>query len=199
MNNYIFLKTYNNYIIFSLFISFLFVVVIPSFPHSSSQEQINSTQNITNDNSLSLSDQSKGIIQITKTATSSYNIVNDSTGLLGTFDTTYTITGSSDSLSKSKDVIITMITSDFDKSPTIGYVRAADVEHIFDVSNKNGSSLPALPNPFVDQQTINYTLSQEISTAIDAAQNIKFTTVAIQCDFGMNIMDWKCKDHGIYG
>ena len=198
MNNYIFLKTYNNYIIFSLFISVLFVV-IPSFPHSSSQEQINSMQNMTNDNSLSLSDQSKGIIQITKTATSSYNIVNDSTGLLGTFDTTYTITGSSDSLSKSKDVIITMISSDFDKSPTIGYVRAADVEHIFDVSNKSGSSLPALPNPFVDQQTVNYTISQEISNAIDASQNIKFTTVAIQCNFGMNIMDWKCKDHGIYG
>jgi hypothetical protein len=125
--------------------------------------------------------------------------VNDSIGLLGTFDTTYTITGSSNSLSKSKDVIITMITSDFDKSPTIGYIRAADVEHIFDVSNKTDSSPPALPNPFADEQTINYTLSQEISNAIDAAQNIKFTTVAIQCNFGMNIMDWKCKDHGIYG
>ena len=198
MNTHIFLKIYQKYIICSVFVSILFVIGT-SFPHSLSQEQISSIQNTTDDNSLTLFDQSKGIVQITKTATSSYNIVNDSTGLLGTFDTTYTITGSSDSLSKSKDVIITLITNDFDKSPTIGYIRAADVEHIFDVSNKTDSSPQALPNPFADEQTINYTLGQEISNAIDAGQNIKFTTVAIQCNFGMNIMDWKCKDHGIYG
>src|ERR687891_301134 len=180
MNTHIFLKVYQKYIVCSVFVSILFVIGT-SFPHSLSQEQISSIQNTTDDNSLTLFDQSKGIVQITKTATSSYNIVNDSTGLLGTFDTTYTITGSSGSLSKSKDVIITMITSDFDKSPTIGYIRAADVEHIFDVSNKTDSSPPALPNPFAD------------------AQKIRFTTVAIQCDFGMNIIDWECKDHGIYG
>jgi hypothetical protein len=198
MNTHIFLKNYNNYLICSVFVLILFVIGT-SFPHSLSQEEISSMQNTTDDNSLTLFDQSKGIVQITKTATSSYNIVNDSTGLLGTFDTTYAITGSSDSLSKSKDVIITMITTDFNKSPTIGYIRAADVEHIFDVSNKTDSSPPALPNPFADEQTINYTLSQEISNAIDSGQNIKFTTIAIQCNFGMNIMDWKCKDHGIYG
>ena len=198
MNYPIYSKIYKRYIIWSVFLLVLFVSA-PSFPHSVSQEQITSIQNTTDNNSLALFDQSKGIVQITKTATSSYNIVNDSTGLLGTFDTIYTITGSSDALSKSKDVIITMITSDFDKSPTIGYVRSADVEHIFDISNKSDSSPPALPNPFVDQQTINYTISQEISNSINAAQNIKFTTVAIQCNFGMNIMDWKCKDHGIYG
>jgi hypothetical protein len=107
--------------------------------------------------------------------------------------------GSSDSLYKSKDLIITMITSDFDKSPTIGYVRAADIEHVFDISNKSNSLPPALPNPFADEQTINSTLTLVISEAIDSAQSIGFTVVAIQCNFGMNIMDWKCKDHGIYG
>jgi hypothetical protein len=198
MDNHNLIKSYKNYIVCSLFASILFFNGI-NFPLSSSQEETRSTQNTTDDNSITLSDQSKGTVQITKTATASYNIVNDSTGLLGTFDTTYTIIGNSDSLSKSKDLIITMVISDFDKSPTIGYIRAADVEHIFDVSNKTDSSPPALPNPFADEQTINYTLSQEISNAIDAAQNIKFTTVAIQCNFGMNIMDWKCKDHGIYG
>ena len=197
MDNHILIKSYKNYIVCSVFASILFFHSI-SFPLSLSQEETMSTQNTTDDNSITLSDQSKGTVQITKTATASYNLVNDSTGLLGTFDTTYTITGNSDSLFESKDLIITMVLSDFDKSPTIGYIRAADVEHIFDVSNKTDSSPPALPNPFADGQTINYTLSQEISNAIDAAQNIKFTTVAIQCNFGMNIMDWKCKDHGIY-
>ena len=65
---------------------------------SLSQEPAISIQNTTNDTSATLSDQSKGIVQITKTDTSSFNIINESTGLLGTFDHLYTITGSSDSV-----------------------------------------------------------------------------------------------------
>src|SRR5688572_7756535 len=190
--------TYKNYLICSVLGTILFLT-LTSLPMSLSQDPTISRQNTTDDTSLTHSDQSKGIVQIAKTATSSFNIINESTGLLGTFDNLYTITGSSDSLNKSKDLIITMITSDFDKSPTIGYVRAADIEHVFDISNKSNSLPPALPNPFADEQTINSTLTLVISEAIDSAQSIGFTIVAIQCNFGMNIMDWKCKDHGIYG
>ena len=199
MDKKAFTKTYKNYLICSIIGTILFLT-LTSFSMSLSQESsAGSMQNTTDIASLNLSDKSKEIVQITKTATSSFNIINYSTGLLGTFDNLYTITGSSDSLYKSKALIITMITSDFDKSPTIGYVRAADIEHVFDLSNKSDSLPPALPNPFADEQTINSTLSLVISDAIDSAQGIGFTTVAIQCNFGMNIMDWKCKDHGIYG
>jgi hypothetical protein len=191
-------KIYKNYLICSGLGIILFLT-LTSLPMSLSQELAISMPNTTDNTSLNLSAQLKGIVQITKVATSSFNIINESTGLLGTFDNIYTVTGSSDSLYKSKDLIITMITSDFDKSPTIGYVRAADIEHVFDVSNKSNFLPPALPNPFVDEQTINSTLTLVISEAIDSAQSIGFTTVAIQCNFGMNIMDWKCKDHGIYG
>jgi len=191
-------KIYKNYLICSGLGIILFLT-LTSLPMSLSQELAISMPNTTDNTSLNLSAQLKGIVQITKVATSSFNIINESTGLLGTFDNIYTVTGSSDSLYKSKDLIITMITSDFDKSPTIGYVRAAYIEHVFDVSNKSNFLPPALPNPFVDEQTINSTLTLVISEAIDSAQSIGFTTVAIQCNFGMNIMDWKCKDHGIYG
>ena len=191
-------KIYKNYLICSGLGIILFLT-LTSLPMSLSQELAISMPNTTDNTSLNLSAQLKGIVQITKVATSSFNIINESTGLLGTFDNIYTVTGSSDSLYKSKDLIITMITSDFDKSPTIGYVRAADIEHVFDVSNKSNFLPPALPNPFVDEQTINSTLTLVISEAIDSAQSIGFTTVAIQCNFGMNIMDWKCKDQGIYG
>src|ERR671910_769101 len=136
-NSYI--KSHNNYLICSVLGTILFLT-LTSLPTSLSQEPAISIQNTTDDTSLTLSDQSKGIVQIAKTAISSFNIINESTGLLGTFDNLYTITGSSDSLNKSKDLIITMITSDFDKSPTIGYVRAADIEHVFDISNKYNTS-----------------------------------------------------------
>lgn len=196
MNQHNFLKKHQTSLIYSII---GFTLLSMTIPESFSQLQNDAIQNTVNDDFQSW-DKVKENVQITKIATSSYNIMNDTTGLLGTFDNIYTITGSSDSLSKSKDVIITLITSDFGKSPTLGYIRAADVEHIFDTSNRSDSSSPlALPNPFVDEQTINYTLNQEISNAIDAAKNIQFSTIAIQCNFGMNIMDWKCKDHGIFG
>ncbi|MGI9011121.1 MAG: hypothetical protein ACR2F1_08035 [Nitrososphaeraceae archaeon] len=63
----------------------------------SQESSAGSMQNTTDIASLNLSDKSKEIVQITKTATSSFNIINYSTGLLGTFDNLYTITGSSDS------------------------------------------------------------------------------------------------------
>ena len=196
MNQHNFLKKYQTSLIYSII---GFALLSLTIPESFSQLQNDSIQNTVN-NDFQSSDKVKENVQITKIATSSYNIMNDTTGLLGTFDNIYTITGSSDSLSKSKDVIITLITSDFGKSPTLGYIRAVDVEHMFDTSNRSDSSSPlALPNPFVDEQTINYTLNQEISNAIDAAKNIQFSTIAIQCNFGINIIDWKCKDHGIFG
>jgi hypothetical protein len=79
------IKTYNNYLICSLLGIILFLT-LTSLPTSLSQEPAISIQNTTNDTSATLSDQSKGIVQITKTDTSSFNIINESTGLLGTFD-----------------------------------------------------------------------------------------------------------------
>ena len=92
-----YIKTHNIYLICSLLGIILFLT-LTSLPTSLSQEPAISIQNTTNDTSATLSDQSKGIVQITKTDSSSFNIINESTGLLGTFDTLYTITGSSDSI-----------------------------------------------------------------------------------------------------
>jgi hypothetical protein len=94
-NSYI--KTHNNYLICSLLGIILFLT-LTSLPMSLSQEPAIAIQNTTNDTTATLSDQSKRIVQITKTDTSSLSIINESTGLLGTFDNLYTITGSSDSL-----------------------------------------------------------------------------------------------------
>jgi hypothetical protein len=93
-----FIKTHNNYLICSLLGGIILFLTLTSLPMSLSQEPAISIQNTTNGTSATLSDQSKGIVQITKTGTSSFNIINESTGLLGTFDNLYTITGSSDSL-----------------------------------------------------------------------------------------------------
>jgi hypothetical protein len=137
-----------------------------------------------------------------KTSANSYNLVNGQTVLVGIFDTTYVITGSSNSLHKSEDLIISTIQDDFDNSPTIGYVRAGNASEVFEIGSstaKTQAKIPAaIPNPFVDQQRINSTIAQELSRAIASAHSLNFTIVAIMCDFGMNIENWQCEDHSIF-
>lgn len=132
-------------------------------------------------------------VHITKSSTSSYNIVDSQTGLVGAFDTLYLITGSSDSLDSSKKIIISTIQDDFNNSPTIGYIRLYNVtEEIV------GASLPAsVVNPFADPRMINSTITQHITNTIDSAYSLNNAMVAIKCDFGMIIGEWQCNHHGI--
>ena len=130
-------------------------------------------------------------VHITKSSTNSYNIVDSQTGLVGAFDTLYLITGSSDSLVSSKKMIISTVQDDFDNSPTIGYIRLDNIT--------GGTNLPAsIANPFADQQMINSTIAQHITSAIDSAHSLNNAMVAIKCDFGMIIKEWQCNHHGIF-
>lgn len=183
--------------------SILFVTILMSVSYilstSFSQEQSslvdNSTLPVSSPSSNILQEpSSKNTVHITKTSTNSYDIVDDSTGLASAFDTVYTITGSSNSLNKSKDLIVSIIQDDYNHSSTIGYVRAENI------TDKVGEPTPAssLVNPFVDQQTINSKITNELTGAIDSAHSLNFTTVVVKCDFGMNIREWKCDNHGIF-
>jgi hypothetical protein len=132
-------------------------------------------------------------VHITKSSTSSYNIVDSQTGLVGAFDTLYFITGSSDPLDSSKKIIISTIQDDFNKSPTIGYIRVDNV-----TEETGGASLPAsVTNPFADQRMINSTITQHITNAIDSAHSLNDAMVAIKCDFGMIIKEWQCNHYSI--
>ena len=132
-------------------------------------------------------------VHITKSSTSSYNIVDSQMGLVGAFDTLYLITGSSDSLDSSKKIIISTIQDDFNNSPTIGYIRLDNV-----TEEIGGASLPAsVVNPFADPRMINSTITQHITNTIDSAYSLNNAMVAIKCDFGMIIGEWQCNHHGI--
>ena len=186
-------------ILSALFVTILMsvsYVLSPSFSQEQASLLDNSTSLVSSSSSLDVMQEppSKNPVHITKTSTNSYDIVDDSTGLVSAFDTVYTITGSSNSLNQSKDLIVSIIQDDYDHSSTIGYVRAENT------TDKVGEPTPAasLVNPFVDQQTINSTITNELTGAIDSAHSLNFATVVIKCDFGMNIREWNCDNHGIF-
>lgn len=177
----------------SLLLSIVLILVFNTLPSSFSQSINNLTSSVPPSNILQEQQQTNIVnnIHIMKTSANSYNIVDGQTVLMGTFDTTYAVTGSSNSLSKSKDLIISTIQDDFNSSPTIGYVRAGNASEVSGIG-------AYIPNPFVDQQRINSTIAQELSRTLASAHTLNFTIVAIKCDFGMNIQNWQCEDHSIF-
>jgi hypothetical protein len=184
----------------SALVYIVLILVFAAIPSSFSQSIKNSTSLVPPSNILQEQEtNSANNIHIMKTSANSYNLVNGQTVLVGTFDTTYTITGSSNSLNKSKDLIISTIQDDFDKSPIIGYVRAGNASEVLEIGNSTieGQIPAALPNLFVDQQRINSTIAQQLSHAIASVDSLNFTIAEIKCDFGINIENWQCEDYSI--
>ncbi len=60
---------------------------------------------------------------------------------MGSFDTTYRVAGERSAIRSAENLIITTITDDFKKSPTIGYIKTGSVS----ATTGSGTSLP---NPF---------------------------------------------------
>ena len=175
----------------SVLVSAVLTLTFAAFPSSFSQSAKDSTSLAPLSSILpELQTNSTDNIHIMKTSANSYNIVDDQTVLAGTFDTTYAVTGSSNSLNKSKDLIISTIQDDFNSSPTIGYVRAGNTSEVSGVGAN-------LPNPFADRQTINSTIAQELSHAIASAHGLNITIAAVACNLGMNVENWHCEDYSI--
>jgi hypothetical protein len=130
-------------------------------------------------------------VQITKELTNSYTISSGSSQV-GSFDTKYTILGNIDALKKEQKLIVSTVTSDFNSSPVIGYIKTSS-------GSSGQQQQPTLSNPFADKSTINQKISTEINNAISSSSALNTAKASIQCDFGMSISQWNCKSHGLVG
>jgi hypothetical protein len=136
------------------------------------------------------------VVQIVKDSMTSYSIVNNETEFIGAFNTTYSISGSIESLIGSHDAIISVVQDDFISSPTIGYIKAGNISTSSSAESPSSNNL-RLPNPFVDSATINRTVSQKVSTALESLYGQDQPVVNIKCDFDMNIEVWNCINQGL--
>lgn len=122
--------------------------------------------------------------------------MNNETEFLGAFDTTYTISGNSESLKGAENAIISAVRDDLNKSPTIGYIKAGNVSTSSSTDPQAPNEL-TLPNPFVNSATINQSISQKVSNAIETVDSLDVPIININCDFDMNIEDWQCVNPGL--
>ena len=136
-------------------------------------------------------EQKENIVKIIKDSMTSYYIVNNETEFIGTFDTTYSISGNSASLTNSRDTIISVIQEDFSRSPTMGYVTVGNISTT-STADALASNRLSISNPFADPAAINQTISQKVSNAIETLDRREVPTIEIECDFDMNIAEWNC-------
>jgi len=130
-------------------------------------------------------------VHIVRDSMTSYSLVNNETEFVGAFDTSYSILGNSESLMSSQDAIISIIQNDFNRSPTIGYIKIGNSSALLDTESPAPSNL-TLANPFADSALINQTISQKISRAFKSVEGFDAPMIDIKCDFDANIEDWKC-------
>lgn len=127
-------------------------------------------------------------VHITKEFVNSYTISSGSSEI-GTFDTNYTIAGDMDTIKKEQKLIVSTITNDFNNSPVIGYVKMPAASS----QQQQQQQQTTLPNPFADNATINHKIGTEINSALSPAGDSTTDKTSIQCNFGMDISEWKCK------
>src|ERR671914_92363 len=134
------------------------------------------------------------IIHITKHGTNSY-VISGGSSSVGSFDTTYRVVGERSAVRASENLIITTITDDFRRSPTIGYVSTGTT------TGTTQDATTTLPNPFASPEQITERITNDLRRVITEAENntAQGQLVEIKCDFGMTLEEMRCHHNRLVG
>lgn len=139
--------------------------------------------------------QSSYSLKVAKNAQDDFTVTNGASFTGSSFDTTYIITGTQADFIKGRDTLISSVTEDFSKSPTIGYVK---MENTFNAANQSGTNMTGLANPFVSQEQINEKIKSVLNYAIDKIEKPEGIQIRIgdsheiKCQFGNILNDYWC-------
>ena len=131
-------------------------------------------------------------IKVAKTSEGDFTVTNGASYVGSSFDTTYTMTGTAPNFTKARDTLITSIIDDFDKSPTIGYIKMNNT------NNQSSGNFTGLANPFVSQDQINQKIKSVLTYALDKIEHPVGTTPdvgdsrEIKCKFGNVLNEFWC-------
>ena len=135
--------------------------------------------------------QQQQTIQIIKHGSNSY-VISGSSSSVGSFDTTYRVAGERSAIRAAEHLIISTITDDFRKSPTIGYITPSST-----TTTGTTAPEPTLPNPFATPEQITERITTELRRVIGEAESntSQGQYVGIKCNFGMSLEDMRCHYH----
>jgi hypothetical protein len=126
-------------------------------------------------------------VHIIKHGSNSYTLSGGSSNV-GSFDTTYRIAGEIGAIKSAENLIVSTITDDYNKSPTIGYVTTGSM-----TTTESGGGT-TLPNPFASPEQITERITTELRRVIGEAENntSQGQELEINCEFGMSLDDMQC-------
>lgn len=132
--------------------------------------------------------QSNYSLKVAKDTGSDLTVTNGASYLGSNFNTIYTITGPAIDFTKGTDALISAITDDFDKSPTIAFIKL------------NNTSTPTGGNATgVNKDQINQKIKSALTNAIDQIEKpgpVTFTigdpSREIECKFGNILNEFEC-------
>jgi hypothetical protein len=135
--------------------------------------------------------QQQQTIHIIKHGSNSY-VISGSSSSVGSFDTTYRVAGERSAIRAAEHLIISTITDDFRKSPTIGYITPGGT-----TTTGTTAPEPTLPNPFATPKQITERITTELRRVISEAESntSQGQYVEIKCNFGMSLEDMRCDYH----
>ena len=109
--------------------------------------------------------QSNYTINVAKTTDGDFTVTNGAGSVDLVFDTTYTMTGTTNDFIKAKNVLMSSILDDFGKSPTIGYIQMNSP------NTQTNDNVPGLANPFVSKEQIDEKIKSALSYALNKIEH----------------------------
>jgi hypothetical protein len=140
--------------------------------------------------------QSNYSIKVGKSAESDFTVTNGASYIGSSFETTYKMTGTQADFIKARDTLISSLIDDFDKSPTIGYIKMSNTNT--QASGNTTGNTTGLANPFVSQDQVNAKIKSVLNYAVDKIENPTGIQIQIgdskeiKCQFGSVLNDFWC-------
>ena len=136
--------------------------------------------------------QSNYTIKVAKTTEGNFTVINGTTYVGPSFETTYSMRGTTTDFIKAKDALTSFILEDFGKSPTIGYVKMNSTD------TQTNTNVTGIANPFVSKEQIDEKVKSVLSYALDKIEHPVGITLKvgdsreIKCKFGNVLDDFWC-------
>jgi hypothetical protein len=136
--------------------------------------------------------QSNYTIKVAKTSEGDFTVTNGASYVGPSFETTYSMRGTTTDFIKARDTLTSSILDDFVKSPTIGYIKMNSTD------TKTNTNVTGLANPFVSKEQIDQKVKSVLSYALDKIEHPEGITLKVgdsrelRCVFGNVLNDFWC-------
>jgi hypothetical protein len=136
--------------------------------------------------------QSNYTINVAKTTEGDFTVTNGASYVGSSFETTYSMRGTTTDFIKARDALTSSILDDFSKSHTIGYIKMNGND------TQTNTNATGLANPFASKELVDEKVRSVLSYALDKIEHPEGITPNVgdsrelRCEFGNFLDDFWC-------